>query len=240
MAKAMKLVVDLDGDNKFSADAEASILSMELDAPDGAFQLDGYLRKLSDRSRRPIEVVSVRKAMAYAVISAARYEIEERKEFPKKVQEASEFLAKLKGLRASFCELKEIDARRLSEVVVPIDESDGSDPAGNEELVEIRTEALKGALRLMEIHLGSYVEANALPSYATPSNKTDCFISRFVENAAGVWRKFIDKSLDRSDRSNFAGLIGTALDDFGFRRVGIQVGSDDWLYQRIGKYDIWK
>ncbi len=240
MAKTMKLAVDPDGDNKFSASAEASIAGLDLNAPTGAFQLDDYLRKLSDRLKRPIDTVAARKAIAGAAVGAARYEIHEREEFPKKSQEATEFLAKLEAILASFRELRKIDPGRLSEVLIPIDESDGSDPAADEEQVEIRTSALKSAFQAMEVRLESYLETNVLPTYATPSNKTDCFIRKFVENAADAWRKFINKSLDRTHRGDFAGLVGTALDDFGFRRIGIQVGSDDWLYQRIGKYDIWK
>jgi hypothetical protein len=189
--------------------------------------LDSYLRKLSNRLRRPINIVSTRKAMAGAAVAAARYEIHVREEFPKKSQEAAELLAKLEAVRASIRELTKIDPVRLSEVLIPIDKSDGSDPAGDEEEVEIRTSALKNAFQSMDVRLENYLETNVLPTYATPSNKTDCFIQKFVENASDTWRKFINKSLDGTHRSDFANLVGTALDDFGFRRIGIQVGNDD-------------
>jgi hypothetical protein len=84
------------------------------------------------------------------------------------------------------------------------------------------------------------LDQNLVPQIRS-SNRADPFIRSFAEASAIAWRSAVAPQLQRRrDRSDFCGLIATALDDFDYPRIGKQMGSDGWLYSRIGKYDIWK
>ena len=110
-------------EERFSVYAEALISKFNLAAPVGAFKLDGYLNKLASRLQTTIDIVSVRKQLAYAAVDAARYEVNARDEFPKWQVEASDFLSKLKMLQQCIRDLSRFDPMHLAEVIIPVDEN---------------------------------------------------------------------------------------------------------------------
>lgn len=217
-----------------------SLDRVEFDTCSSPLKLDHYILSLSSRLQMQIDIGSVRGGLRSAAVRAARYEIYLRREFPAWKSQADDFLSRLKALRVALNDFRAFAPDHLSEVLINLAEDDRS-PAKACERVELETSTLLEFLGKVDIRLLSFLEVNVLPEYELPSNRADYFIREFAKLSAEAWRKCIRPSLEtKRDRSDYVGLLGTALDEFGYPRVGDQVNSDVWLYQRVGTFDIWK
>lgn len=67
------------------------------------------------------------------------------------------------------------------------------------------------------------------------SNREDTFIRGFIESCADSWKQNFGADLTKKDRSEFVGLLATALDDFRYPKTDEQKKSDSWLYNRVSK-----
>ena len=210
-------------------------------------KINFYLAKLSTRLKVPIDLDSVKMSFCTAMYRAARETYNRLSEWPAKKSEASDFLSKLKILENLLKELKKFDPERLSEVLTNLPaeikqyeaHGDRFEEYSWEDVhlrVENEAEELIGLLMQAERGLQSYLADNILPKYVqTQSNRRDNFTYALVHEAASIWRQSIRPDLvRRRDRRDFVGLLGAALDAFGYPRTKEQ--SDDvWLYQRIPK-----
>jgi hypothetical protein len=181
---------------------------------------------------------------------AANRGIHSLEQWPARKSEAKVFLAKLKALKASLSEFEKFEPDPLSDLLINFPEEHRQrlkhgDRFENycwenvHEATYLETEGSIELLKQAENRLSNYLEDNFLPKYAV-RNRTDDFIRTLVHETADIWRRHIRPALvRRRDRQYFVGLLGAALDDFGYPRTEAKL-DDVWLYDRVGKYEIWK
>jgi hypothetical protein len=214
-------------------------------------KLSLYLAKLSMRLNVPVDLDSVKTSFCDAMYRAARETFNRLSDWPAKKSEASDFLSKLKILDNLLKELTKFDPERLSEVLTNLPAEITQYEAHGDRSEEYRwediservfdeVEELVELLMRAERGLQSYLADNILPEYVqTQTNRRDNFTYALVHEAASIWRQSIRPDLvRRRDRRDFVGLLGAALDAFGYPRTKEQ-SDDGWLYQRIGTYKIW-
>jgi len=218
------------------------IRSFDFRAPLHHWKIDFYLETLAKRREVKFDVLRLRWKLWRSAYVASFRDQYERKEKPALRADAVAWLQSLENVQAQLRELS-IRPDDVAQVMVYTpDQADEQSPGfDQEQVIEKDTRELLDFLSEVEGRIGSYLSRNWLPSVGSRGNRTDHFIRTFAEMSAIAWRSTITPELLRSrDRSDFVGIMGCTLDDLGYPRVGIQAGSDDWLYQRVGKYNIWK
>jgi hypothetical protein len=226
-------------DRKFEANADFRKLSL-------------YLAKLSSRLKVPVHLESVKMSFCEAMHQAARETSDRLSEWPTKKSEARDYLSKLKTLETLLSELGNFDPIRLSEVLTILPPENWENESHDnrfkafswenivEEQVFVEAEELAELLTQTERGVKNYLADNILPKYVgNRYNRRDTFTYALVHVAASIWRGNIRPDLiKRRDRRNFVGLLGVALDSFGYPRSKEQA-DDAWLYHRVGTYKIW-
>jgi hypothetical protein len=218
------------------------LMSFDLHAPLRSWKVDRFLESLSSRRKLSLDVLGIRREIWQAAYTSVLDHIYVKSEHPAWVSEAREFLKCLADLRSTIASVRRFDVEHLSRVLIHF--ADGHLQLRDDEhyeAVESSTTMLLECLAKVDIRLESYLDRKALPIYSTPGNRADHFIRSFAQRSAETWRRQIAPVLDsKRDRRDFVGLLATALDDLKYPRAGKQMNSDDWLYQRVGTYDIWK
>lgn len=213
------------------------VRDFDVSAPLGRWKLDNHLLALGERRQVQFCVVTMRRRLWRAAYVASLNDAFERNEKPVLAAEASEFVAKLQVIETALSRLR-ARPENLAQVLWHIPDAGRAMPSHEQhEAIEASTRALMSVLAEAEAKIRTYQHENILPRRSGRSP----FIRIFAETSAIAWRSSVAPELQRKrDRGDFVGMMGAALDQFGYPRDGIQVGSDDWLYERVGKYKIWK
>jgi hypothetical protein len=201
-------------------------------------KLDDHLERLSVRRRTTFDTASLKWRIWRSAYMASWHHRWVHQQRPEYVLMAERFLATLDRLMSEMVSLR-VDPDVFA--MVAENASLPSWPSYKQEAaVGSETRSLLANLRATEDQVRSYLNRHFIED-SPSSNAADHFVRCFAETTAIAWRAAVSPKLERTrDRGDFVGILGVALDDFGYPRSGKQLNSDRWIYDRVGRYDIWK
>ncbi|MGY3501670.1 hypothetical protein [Bradyrhizobium sp. USDA 4471] len=184
-------------------------------APAGTFKVDRYVQTLARARELSIDAISVRKKLWRAAFLSS-LDVTDRQMQPDRRQRALEYLKHLQTAAAAMRAASHADHEQLSKALVFVPSEPG--PLSqylSRQNVEREYVELNHFLGKAHDAITRYLSQNEIAPKPKGSNASDHFMRSFIELSRSAWEDEIGRFASR-DQKPFAGLLLTALEDFGF------------------------